>query len=198
MASISLYTTTNTALLGFIAGPAAVGYYNAAERLTGAAQGLLAPVNQTLYPRISRLMHESRPEAYALIRRALRSVGVFTFILSALLLLLAPYIVSLVYGAKYESAVTVLRWLAAMPFVVGLSNIFGLHTMLPLGMKTTFSRIVLIAGPLNIALLLALANLWGAPGAAVAVLTTEIFVTLAMAVSLWRVAVPIFRNHALA
>jgi O-antigen/teichoic acid export membrane protein len=197
-ASMSLYTTTNTALLGIVAGPLAVGYYSAAERLTGAAQGLLAPINQTLYPRVSRLMHESRPDAYALIRRALRNMGAFTLTLSTLLFVLAPYLVDIVYGSRYQPAVTVLRWLAPLPFVIGLSNVFGLHTMLPLGMKSTFSRIVLFAGPLNVVLLLVLAGVYSAPGAACAVLITETAVTLAMAFTLWRVDVPIFRNQVLA
>jgi O-antigen/teichoic acid export membrane protein len=193
-ASMSLYTSTNTALLGFVAGPVAVGYYSAAERVTGAAQGLLGPINQTMYPRISRLMQESRVEAYAIIRRSMRYVGALSMLLSVLLWVLAPYVVGILYGASYQPAVSVLRWLAPLPFVVGLSNVFGIQTMLPLGMKTTFSRIVLLAGPLNIALLLTLASAFGAKGAAASVLTTELLVTLAMAVSLWRLDVPIFRN----
>jgi len=197
-ASMSLYTSTNTALLGFIAGPASVGYYSAAERVTGAAQGLLGPINQTLYPRISRLMQQSPTEAFTFIRRSMRYVGAFSLAISAVLFVLAPYVVALLYGPSFESTVAVLRWLAPLPFIVGLSNVFGIQTLLPLGKKETFTRIVMLAGAINIALLLVLAGAFGAQGAAAAVLTTEVLVTLAMAISLWRLDVPIFRNHALA
>ena len=197
-ASMSLYTSTNTALLGFIAGPVAVGYYSAAERVTGAAQGLMGPVNQTLYPRISRLMQQSRVEAYEFIRRAMRYVGVLCLCVSAALLVLAPYIVGLLYGASYQPAVTVLRWLAPLPLVVGLSNVFGIHTMLPLGMKVAFSRIVTLAGPINILLLLAAVSALGVQGAAISLLTTEVLVTVAMAICLWRLDIPIFRRPVLA
>ncbi len=196
-ASMSLYTNTNTVLLGLVAGPAAVGFYSAAERVVAACQGLLTPINQSVYPRISRLMHESPAEAYLLIRRVLRYQGSLSLLLSALLCLFAPVIVGILYGPTYEASLAPLRWLAPLPFVVGLSNVFGLHTMLPLGMKSAFSRILLVAGPVNIALLLPLAMNFGAAGAASAVLLTEVLVTLAMAVSLWRLHVPIFGRYVL-
>ncbi len=191
-ASTSLYTSTNAVLLGLLSGPTAVGYYTAAERLTQAAQGMLGPINQSVYPRVSRLMQESRAEAFALIRLLLLRLGGFALLLSLLLFALAPWAVRLLYGSAYEPAIHVLRYLSPLPFIVGLSNVLGLHTMLPLGMKRSFSRILMLAGLGNIVLLLALAGTYGAAGAATSVVITELVVTLVMALQLWRRDVPIF------
>jgi PST family polysaccharide transporter len=74
-AAISLYTTTNVVLLGFVAGSVAVGYYSAAEKLIKAAQGLISPISQSVYPRITRLMQQSKTEAFGFLRRLLYLQG---------------------------------------------------------------------------------------------------------------------------
>lgn len=193
-ASVSLYGATNTVVLGMVAGSAAVGHYSAAEKVVQAAQGMLAPINQSVYPRVSRLMKESREDAYALIRRVLRVQGGISLALSAFLFIVAPILIRIVYGAQYEPTIAVLRWLSFLPFLVGLSNVFGIHTMLALGMKRSVSRILLAAGAINLVMLWVLAGWFGAVGAAASVVVTELFVTVVMALTLIRLRVPIFRR----
>jgi O-antigen/teichoic acid export membrane protein len=192
-ASISLYGATNTVMLGFVAGNAAVGHYSAAERLIQAAQGLLAPINQSVYPRVSRLLQESRDTAFVLIRKVLRVQGAIAFTLSLLLFAVAPVLIRLYFGPAYEETISVLRWLAILPFLVGLSNVLGVHTMLAMGMNKIVSQILVTAGAFNILLLLVLTHWYGAVGAAMAVVATEFLVTAAMATVLTRRHVPVFR-----
>jgi PST family polysaccharide transporter len=192
-ASISLYQATNTVVLGLVAGSAAVGQFSAAEKIIQASQSLLVPVSQAIYPRVSRLMQESRSAAFALIRKALRLQGSAALMLSVLLFVFAPMVVQLLYGAKYMEAVSVLRWLAALPFFVGLSNVFGVQTLLAMGMNKLVTRILIAAGAINVALLLALTHWFGAIGAAISVATTEMLVTVAMAMAVIRLDLPVFR-----
>jgi O-antigen/teichoic acid export membrane protein len=192
-ASISLYGATNSVVLGLIAGPAAVGHYSAAEKLVQATQGMLLPINQSVFPRVSRLFGESRESAFALIRKVLRVQGAIALALSLLLVAVAPLLIRIVFGAAYEATIDVLRWLALMPFLIGLSNVLGVHTMIAMGMNREVSRILISAGAINIVLLLVLTPRFGAVGAAMSVVTTEFFVTTAMAVVLRRSNVPIFR-----
>ncbi len=192
-ASVSLYQATNTVVLGFVAGSVAVGHYSAAEKIVQAAQSLLAPITQSLYPRMSRLMHESRSEAFALLRRILRIQGLLSLTISVVLLAGAPLITDLLYGPKYSETTHVLRWLAPIPFLVALSNVFGIQTMLPMGMSRSVSRILLTAGLLNVCLLFALTPPFGSSGTALSVTTTELFVTVMMAWFLRRENVPLFK-----
>lgn len=193
-ASTSLYGISNAVLVGLLAGNVAVGYYSAAERLAQAAQGLLIPLSQSVYPRISRLMGESRQRAFELIHRVLLAQGGLSLALSLGLFGAAVVVVRLVYGPAYAAAVEPLRWLAFLPFLVGLSNVFGIQTMLPLGMKRTFTAVLLAAGLLNVLALLLLAPARGATGGAIALFGTELFVTVAMALVLLRAEVPLFRR----
>lgn len=192
-ASISLYQATNTVVLGLVAGDVAVGHYSAAEKVVQAIQGLLNPIGQSIYPRVSRLMHESRAAAFALIRKVLRVQGVTTLGVSVLLFVLAPMIVRLLYGPDYQDTITVLRWLAVLPFFVGISNVFGMQTMLAMGMNRLVSRILVTAGAINVGLLFVLTHRFAAAGAAMSVALTELFVSVVMAGIVIRRHLPVFR-----
>ncbi len=179
-AAISLYTNTNSVLLGLMTNHTAVGLFSAADKIRLACQGLITPFSSAVYPRVSALVAQSPQAGLALVRKVLFIQGGLTFILSCGLWLLAPWIVQFIMGTQFDAAVSVLRVLSPLPFLIGLSNVFGIQTMLPLGLKKSFSRIVLASGLINIILMLVLAPRWEAEGAAAAVLLTEGLVTLIM------------------
>lgn len=191
-ASISLYQATNTVVLGLVAGNAAVGHYTAAEKVVQACQGLLAPIGQSVYPRISRLMHDSRANAFALIRRVLGVQGSAALLVSALLFLFAAPAIKLLYGPDFQGSIAVLRWMAVIPLLVGLSNVFGIQTMLAMGMNRLVSRILMIAGAINVVVLFILTHFFGAAGAGMAIAGTELLVTITMALAVSRRQLPIF------
>jgi len=193
-AAISLYTISNTFILGLFTNNTIVGYYSAAEKIVRAVQGLLTPVSQTIYPYISKLASESKERALSFIRRLVKLVGAGTFILSLLLFILAAPIVNIVLGKQYQPSIIVLQILAFLPFIIGLSNIFGIQTMLTFNLKRAFSKILISAGLLNITLALILAPLYQHIGVSIAVLTTEIFVTLSMFIYLKKRGIKIFEK----
>lgn len=185
-AAISVYTTSNQVLLGFLCGPLQVGYYAAADRVRTAAQGVSSVLSNAVYPRVSALMHTNRPAALALVRKLMVIQGGATFLGGCALWLVAPSIVSLLMGPAFQPSVTVLRWMAFVPFIVSLSNVFGIQLMLPLGMTKAFGTILIGSAVFNLIALLPLAVVLGATGGAVAMLITETVVTIAMARYLWR------------
>lgn len=185
-AAISLYTTSNIFILGLLTSPVIVGYFSGADKLIKAVQGLVSPVTQAVYPHIAALRARSREAALGFVRRLLRVQGGMTLVMSLLLFALSGPIVRLVLGDQFQPAVRLVEWMALLPFVIGLSNIFGIQVMLIFDMKKTFSRILLGSGLLNIAMIIPLATWLGGEGAAISVLITEIAVTAAMALALVR------------
>ncbi len=179
--AINLYTSSNTFILGLIAGPVAVGYFAAASKLVGAAQGLLSPFSQTFFPHISHLATRSREQARATIRRILHLMASGSFLLSLTLLLAARPLVTVLLGTQYGASVAILRWMAFLPFVIALSNVFGIMTMIPFHLHQSFNRILTLSAVFNLILIVPLVTGFGASGAGMAMLTTECFVTLAMA-----------------
>jgi PST family polysaccharide transporter len=179
-AGVSLYTSSNVFFLGLLAGNVEVGHFSAAEKLIKAVQGLIAPISQAIYPRINALATRSQKEALKFIRNSLKWIGSGSFLISILVFILAKPVVLLLLGPQFFEAVPLIQWMSFIPFVVGVSNVFGVQTMLTFGLKKQFSRILLFSGVFNLMIFFPLVISIGAEGAAISLLLTEIVVTLSM------------------
>ncbi|SDR50062.1 flippase [Paraburkholderia tuberum] len=194
-AAISLYTTTNSVVLGFLAGNAAVGYFGVADKIRNVAQAPLGPLSNAIYPRVTALFSEDSAKAFALVRKMFYLLGSTMLLASVALWAGAELIVRVAMGPGYEPAVVVLKWMALMPLLICLSNVLGVQVMLPLGMKKKVSEILIASGFFNLALLFPLVSLYGAQGAAMSALATEFLVTTSMALYLIKCKVPAFQTR---
>ncbi|QGU31762.1 flippase [Thermochromatium tepidum] len=184
--SISLYTTLVPLVLGWVAGPVALAYFNLADKLRSAAQSLLVPLSQALFPRMSHLVQNDGEAAYTLIKRSALAVVLIAGSASLSLWALSDWLILLLGGQDFAPAAQVLRWLAPLPLVIGLSNVLGVQIMLPHGINRGFNLILASAAAISLLLIGPMAQHWGAPGAAQTMLLVELWVTGSMAVLLWR------------
>lgn len=178
--SVSLYTSANEFMLGLLATPAAVSFFGSANRLSRAALGMISPLSNALYPRMNRLVVEDSKRASRVMLLTLIAFFVGGSLGGLMIAWLAPWLVHVVLGKGYETAIPVLRILAALLPIVALSNVLGIQWMLPHGMDRPFNGIIMSAGAFNILLAVILAPHFGAIGMAIAVVVSEGYVTLAM------------------
>lgn len=186
ISATNLYTASNTIILGLIAGNTAVGYFSAAEKIIKAMHGLWQPISQAIYPHISTMAAQSRTHALVFIQKSLYWLGAITFISSLSLFIFAEPIVTLVLGSQFYASISLVRWMAFLPVIIVFSNVLGIQTMLTFGFKKAFSRVLVYCGLFNIVIIWPLVYMEGARGAAIAVLLTEILVTLLMGIFLAR------------
>ena len=191
-AAVTLYTNTNVFLVGMLGGVAQAGYFSAAEKIIRAAQGLLIPITQVLFPHVNTLVKQSRAVAVRFIRRSLFTIALPTLVGSLLILLCAPLLAHLAFGFANSSTNSTLRWISFIPFLVAVSNILGIQTMVAFGYERAFSRILITAGVFNITFAWFLIRWMGAPGAGAAVLATEAFITVTMLWYLRRIGIHLF------
>lgn len=184
--AMSLYTVSNTFILGLLTNNTIVGYYSSAEKLLTAANGLISPLSQALFPHMNRIAVESIEKASVLLKKILKGVAIITFIMSVAVFVLAEFIVQFLFGPGYEQSVTVLQISAVLPFLIGVSNILGIQTMIPFGYKREFSMILIIASVSNVILSLILVPLLQHNGTALSVVITESFVTVSMYIFLYK------------
>jgi PST family polysaccharide transporter len=184
-AAISLYTALVPLVLGWLAGPVALAYFNLANQLRSGAQSILTPISQALFPRMSHLVGTNADEAYSLVQRTGIAVMLVAGSASVALWALADSLVFLLGGKDFLPAADVLRWLAPLPLAVGLSNVLGTQVMLPHGLNRPFNIVLLSAAGLSVALLWPLVSNFMAIGAAQTILIVEVWVTTAMAAFLW-------------
>jgi PST family polysaccharide transporter len=176
----SLYGVGNAFLLGLFAAPAEVGYFASAEKISRAVFGLLNPVREALYPRLSSAAHHSPRSAARLARIGVVAMVGGGVVLSVSLFLSAPMLIGLLMGQAFTPAITVLRILSILPLLLSLTHSAGLQWLLPLGRDAEVNRIILSAGVLNVALAVLLAPRFAHLGMAAAVVCAEAFVSLLM------------------
>lgn len=183
-AAVSLYTNTNVFLVGLLAGNLQAGYFSAAEKLIRAAQGLITPISQAVFPHVNALAARSRDLAVRFTSRILLWMGSISLFASFLLLAFARPVALLCFGHAATGSVPIIRWIAFLPFIVAVSNVLGVQTMIPFGFDRQFSRILIIAGVFNVSLAIPLIHLFAAQGAGASVLFTEVIVMAGMIVVL--------------
>ncbi|MBQ4776529.1 flippase [Pectobacterium versatile] len=192
--AVSLYTTSTTVILGIVAGPIAVGYYVAADKIRQAIQSIISPISQVFYPRISHLMSTDKDVALSLIKKLLYGMTGLTFLAGLFLFFFSDSIIHLAYGQNYEPSIFILKILAWLPFIISFSNIFGVQTLLVLGYKKQFSCILIFSGTINILLLCVLAIFYQQIGAAISIFITEALVSFLMLSAILKVKIPLFKR----
>ncbi len=174
---IMLYTTSNTFILGLIIGNNAVGYFAGADKIRYATQNIGGIGGQTIFPHISNLFKESKVSANKFLLKYMLLFGALSLIISLVLLLFTDEIVLLILGEQYLNSIPVLRILAFLPFIIFLSNVFGIQFMLGQGYDRIFKKIILAGAVINIILLMILVPLYSSVGTALSILFTEIVIT---------------------
>ncbi len=179
-ASISLYTAGNPFILGFFVSPAIVGYYTAAERIVKASLGAISPITQAIYPKFSKLSHESKESFFRQAKYVLKIMTLLGGFISLFLFIGSPLIIKILLGTQYSNSIILIRLLSVIPLAVAISNVLGVQIMLPLGKDKAFTKILFIAGLINFILVLALAPKIGAKASAIAFSVCEIYIAVAM------------------
>jgi len=180
MISINVYTTSNTFILGLFAPDVVVGYFAAADKLRLAFQGIISVISQTVYPHSNNLLRDSFEKFSGFIKKLLTVQSVTGFFISIVLLFFSEILVRLVLGNSFNDSVLILKILSPLPFLIALSNVFGIQIMLSLGFDKQFNKILFAAAVIHIIILFLLIPDFFATGASISMGITEGFVTLAM------------------
>lgn len=156
---ISLYTAVNMTLLGIYATDDVVGYFSAAQRLILALNMVaVLPVSTALYPEISRQFEQSKQKGVSYLKRVLLLAGGCAGIVSVMTWVASPLVIRVVYGAGYEPAIAILRWLSPLPFLVMTATLLTVQGLYGLGLHRYAPWVGLILAVVCISI-----NLWLLP-----------------------------------
>ncbi len=126
-ASTSLFTTSNSFLLGLVCGNTMVGYYSAAEKLYQAYNQLLSPFTGVLFPHIAK----SRDVLF--FKKIFYRITFTNLFCVAAALLLASYVLDIVYGTADPNILEVFRILVTACFVTIPSMLLGYPFLAAMG-----------------------------------------------------------------
>jgi len=176
MIAINIYTTSNTFILGLFASETVVGYYAAADKIRIAFHGILSVLSQSVFPYVNNLYKESYQKFKSFIKLLLKVETSLGFIISLVLFIFSYQITDFLLGEKFAGSGEILRIISVIPFLVSISNVFGIQTMLTLGHDKDFNKIISGAATVHLILLLILVPKYFAIGTAATVVVTEFVV----------------------
>lgn len=170
-ASITLFTASNTLILGLFASNAVVGIYAAIERLMMAVKYLYAPLYQGLFPWLSK---KERSSAIKFIGSFLPIIGGFGLILSVFIATFAHPILELIYSDPLiNEHYDLLQVYGSIAFLSGTNMLFSYLFLNAIREYNARMRILLTTGLFNVAASLTLTALYGVHGLVYAVASTE-------------------------
>jgi len=186
MIVVTLYTTTNTIILGLVQTNKDVAFYTAGWKLIMIMQTFVSlPLRLSLFPFIGESFGRSKADGVAKVSQLIPFITIFTAISGAVIWVLAPWMIQIFYGSQFGEAATVLRILCFVPLILALGDLFGIQTMINLKMDKQFFNITLLGAGVGLILNYFLSRQSGATGTAWAWLMTEVFITSTMWIFLY-------------
>ncbi len=167
------YSVANVMIVAMFAPASIVGFYASAEKIARAITGLLLPIHDAFYPRLSQLAVHSLKENQRLTRiSALIEIGC-GLVLTVVTFASAHTIIRIVFGPTFQAAVPILQILSLLPLITSLTDAIGLQSLLPAG-KELLVTIAIVAGAVvNLGFAFLLAPRFLGEGMAVAVVMAE-------------------------
>lgn len=178
-------TGSGLLILGAVS-PRAVEAFGSADRIMRNSVGLLGPISAAGMPRIARLIGTDASAARRTARLSFQVMVGLGLLGGALLLIFAPFVVSVLLGSDYDFVIPILRIVALALPLSAASGMLGIQWMLPLGLDRPLVRVTLVAGLLNVAGFTVLGAHYGAYGAAVTVVAMEALLVIGMLMAIRR------------
>lgn len=128
----AIYTQLNVTYLSFVADDEQVGYYTTSIRLYTVLIALFSTITGVMIPRVSVLMQERKSEEMRrLVHRTFILLFCFAFPVVIFMEVYAPDIISIFAGSHFLPAVTPMRVVMLLVFIIGSEQIFILQLLIP-------------------------------------------------------------------
>jgi PST family polysaccharide transporter len=170
---MATYSVANVLILALFAPVGVVGYYASAAKLSQAIGGLLMPIRDAFYPRLSHLATRSPKENERLTRISAVIESGCGAMLSILTWACAGILIKTVFGPSFAGAAPILQILAVLPLIFALTDAIGFQTLLPAGKESLLTKGIVAGGLINCVMAFLLAPRFQASGMAWSVVMAE-------------------------
>ena len=175
--AIELYAVFDKTMLGKLSSVGAAGLYTKAEQFAKVPLMLIGVLATVLFPRMSSIFTEKGEEG---LKQSLNSniklISVIGIGSMFGLIGISEQFVPWMMGDDFLECVQLLRWLAPLAFIIGMSNMIGRQYLLPSDQSRVFTITVTIGAAINFVLNIILIKSLGAAGACIATIIAELAV----------------------
>lgn len=174
----SLFAIGTPFIVGMFSDGNMVTYFSIPQKIIKAVRKIYAPIAQALFPNISLRFQKDEAQSLNFVIKLLKYLSISMFIICSIIFATSEIIIELVTGEVLLEAIIILRILSIVPVFFVTGNILGIQTMLNIGMEKNYSTIVSFVSISGLLLLLLLTWKYSGYGASIAILSTEITLTI--------------------
>lgn len=175
----TIYISLNSVILGFLCGNESVGYYTSGVKLFTLTFTLVYSLTTIIIPHMSNLIAEHRDDEVRVMSQKLYRVVVGIGLpMAVILYYVSPSAVILLCGSEFEPSIAVSQIVSPLLLVVGLSSVFGMQILYPMGHLNIMIRATVIASVVDLTIIFILAPYLAQDAAAWGYLTAEIAATV--------------------
>ncbi len=143
----TIYTNTNSFILGIVASPLLVGYYVAAEKIFWAIHMLTSPIATAIYPQISKSKN------IKLYKKIFYPTIFAMFLISVFVYILSKQIILIFYGNEMLEAYKILRIFCITVLFSSISGLIGYPLLGAMGYSKVVNRSLPVAALVHIIML---------------------------------------------
>ena len=192
----SIAGSVNRLVLGSVAPIAVLGEYAGAERITRVFQQGLWPINQALYPKLTRQTQNDPRGALRTVRLSFVFLGALGLLAGMMIFFGAPLLVHFILGRNFQDTIPALRVFAFWIPLCALTTVATFQLLLPNQLDKQFNIVNFSAVSLNIVAALFLAPRFGAVGIAASSVISQSYTLVAFAIVLARAGLNPFASTA--
>lgn len=177
--SIQLYSITDKVFIGMMMDMDSVGIYENMYKLSRVPVALITTVGTVLLPRITNMIAAGREqETYSYIEKSLSITIILGSACSFGLIGIAPWLVEMYYGKDFVSGIPILQILSIVLLILAWGNVFRTQYIIPRKLDRIYLVSVVSAAIINIILNTVMIPIFGAIGAAIASIISELMVCI--------------------
>ena len=174
--AVSLYTSSNTLILGFFAGDSMAGIYASMEKLILAIKSLYSPFYQAIFPNLSTKPYD---EIRSYIDKMRIPIGFLGLIISIIIFFGAKQILMLAFDDALIVGYSAVFQILGLISILSSLNMLYVTLYYPSIKKYKIRMKILISGGfLNLIIALSLVKFYTIYGVAISAVTTELFILL--------------------
>ena len=179
--TVSIYIQLDTVMLGFLSSAKDVGYYSSGLKINKMLLALVTSLGTVLLPRLSYyIANDMKAEFNKMLKKSFEVIWILCLPMVAALMLLSKEIIVLFAGNLYIPASICIVITAPIILFIGLSNIFGIQILYPLGRDKEVVYSVGAGAIISFSLNFLLIPHFSHVGAAMATLSSELVVLIIM------------------
>lgn len=174
----SIYARIDTTMLGFFSTDVETGYYSYAHKTVEIFIMLGTAITTVFMPRLSNAYKNDMKQFYVILNHGIDIITFLAFPLAVGTYLLAPQIIEVLYGEAFSAAAVIVRVFAVLIIIKCFGNLLCYQLVLCTGNEKERLPATIVASLLNVGLNFCWIPMFGAVGAAIASVISEVAVNV--------------------